>query len=114
MGDTCLISHRDVKGEVTVRVNADLLAPIVRKSVRVGNGNDDGDPGIEQVAYPAIARCGLSQHPLRRGNCGGWPDPLVAVQRTTDEDLGALLKAQAGLLSEHLEWEAGGRGGSNV
>ncbi len=65
------------------------------------------------MADPPIARRGLAEHPLSCRDCGGWPDPLVAVQCTTDEDLGALFRVQAGLLSEHLHWEGeeGGREG---
>ena len=85
-----LIAYRDVKCEVTVGVNANFLAPIMSESVRVGNGYDDGDSGVEQVANPPVALGGLLQHPLRRGNSGSWPHPLVAVQRATDEDLGTL------------------------
>ncbi len=47
MHGKCLVSYCDVKGKVTVRINANFLAPIVGKSVRVGNGDDDSYPGIE-------------------------------------------------------------------
>ena len=42
-----LVSYRDVKGKITVWINANFLAPIMGKSIRVGNGDDDSEPGIE-------------------------------------------------------------------